>query len=80
VDVYYHFRPEREVSPYLGGGVGVNMRHTDITDQSQNDLGANLIGGLRVPGPKRQVFMEGRYTASDVPQVAVLGGVTFGKR
>lgn len=80
LDVYYHFGSQERVVPYLGGGLGINVVNNDITDHSRTDLGANLIGGLRIPGSGNHYFVEGRYTASDVPQMAVLGGITFHTR
>jgi len=77
VDVYYHFNPEGRVTPYLGGGMGLNFVHNDRSDRSNTDLGLNLLGGLRFPGQSNHYFLEGRYTASDVSQVSVLTGVTF---
>ncbi len=76
-DVYYHFGREGRVTPYLGGGLGLNLRHSDVTERSNTDLGANLMGGFRFPGRSNHYFLEGRFTASDVSQVAVLGGITF---
>jgi hypothetical protein len=40
----------------------------------------NLMGGMRFPGAANHYFLEGRYTASDVSQVSVLTGITFGAR
>lgn len=77
LDVYYHFREEGKTTPYLGGGLGVNVRNSEVTDDSSTDVGANVIGGVRIPGRSNHYFVEGRYTASDVPAVAVMGGVTF---
>ena len=71
MDVYYHFNRGNQVSPYLGGGLGLNVRTDDTS------LGANLIGGVRFPSHSNCYFLEGRFTASDQDQVAVLGGVTF---
>jgi hypothetical protein len=71
MDVYYHFARDNETSPYLGGGLGLNVRNSDTA------LGANLIGGMRFPGRSNSYFVEGRFTASDQNQVAILGGVTF---
>jgi len=79
-DVYYHFGEEDRTVPYVGGGLGINMRNSQITDRSETDLGANLIGGVRFPGGGNHYFLEGRYTASNVAQVAVLGGITFHNR
>jgi hypothetical protein len=79
-DVTYHFLPESETTPYVGGGLGVNMRRSDITNRSDSDLGANVIGGVRFPGSSNNYFLEGRYTASDIPEVSVKAGITFWNR
>jgi len=76
-DVYYHFRPDDQNSPYLGGGLGVNVRNSSVTDKTDTDLGANVIGGYRFPGHSNDYFVEGRITASNVSQFALLGGITF---
>lgn len=77
VDLYYHFRPEGRMSPYVGGGLGLNFVHNARSDRGQTDLGMNLVGGLRFPGSAHHYFLEGRFTASDINQVSVLTGVTF---
>ena len=77
MDAYYHFNPAGRVTPYLGGGLGLNFVHRDRGLDS-TDLGMNVIGGLRFPGTQNHYFLEGRYTASDVGQVSVLTGITFG--
>ncbi len=77
VDLTYHFEPSGRVTPYLGGGLGVNMVHVDHFSGGSNDLGVNMIGGLRFPGTSTRYFVEGRYTASDINQVSLVGGVTF---
>ena len=79
-DVYYHFGDQNRTTPFVGGGLGLNMRSSSVTDRSETDLGANMIGGVRFPSGSNHYFFEGRYTASDVPQVAVLGGITFHTR
>jgi hypothetical protein len=76
-DVYYHFRPEEKPSPYLGGGVGINRSHSEGTDRTDTNLGANVIGGMRFPAGSHNYFVEGRLTASEVSQVSLLGGITF---
>jgi opacity protein-like surface antigen len=77
MDVYYHFRPEGQWTPYVGGGLGVNFIHERIAERSNADLGMNVIGGLRFPGAANRYFLEGRYTASDINQVSLRTGVTF---
>lgn len=80
MDVYYHFVREGKVTPYVGGGVGLNIVHRDRVDDTSTDLGMNLMGGLRFPGRTNHVFVEGRYTASDISQVSLLTGITFHSR
>lgn len=84
LDAYYHFGPDGKVSPYLGGGLGINFVHDRRAFRSDDtNLGMNLLGGLRFPGSNdspRRYFLEGRFTASDVNQVAVMTGVTFMSR
>ncbi len=70
-DVYYHFSSQSQVTPYLGGGIGLHVM------SSETSAGANLFGGLRFPGGSNHYFVEGRYTASSVSQAAILGGITF---
>jgi len=76
-DLYYHFVREGLVTPYVGAGLGINSFSNDRSNQSNGKLGANLFGGIRLPAPGFHYFLEGRYTASDVSQFAVLGGVSF---
>ncbi|HKQ57430.1 MAG TPA: hypothetical protein VJY35_06145 [Candidatus Eisenbacteria bacterium] len=76
-DMYYHFVSEGSASPYLGGGVGVNHYSFDGANDGTTRLGANLFGGLRFPMNTGHLFLEGRYTASRISQVGVLGGITF---
>ena len=79
LDVYYHFQPQRKTSPYLGGGIGVDVRNSEITDRSKTALNANVIGGFRFPNANNAYFVEGRYKASETSQVALVGGITFGR-
>lgn len=76
-DVYYHFNTQGRTTPYVGGGLGLNVTNSDFPDRSSTSLGANVIGGLRFPGGSNHYFVEGRFTASDISQVAVVGGITF---
>ncbi len=80
MDVYYHFNPQGRMTPYVGGGLGLNFIRDGRRDLDETDLGMNLVGGLRFPGSASHYFLEGRYTASDISQVSVLTGVTFGSR
>lgn len=77
-DMYYHFNPEGTMTPYLGGGLGLNFIHRDRFREGSTDVGMNLVGGLRFPSAENHYFLEGRYTASAVSQAMVMAGVTFG--
>lgn len=75
VDVYYHFRPEGKVTPYVGTGLGVHRLKTGVNDET--DLGVNLLGGVRIPMSDSHVFIEGRHEMSTVSQTALLAGATW---
>jgi len=79
-DLYYHFVPEGVVTPYVGGGLGIHSFNNDRTNRSNTDLGANVFGGVRFPASSSHYFVEGRFTASDISQFAILGGITFHSR
>lgn len=76
-DLYYHFVHEGMVTPYVGAGLGLQWVDSDGSRGAETDLGANLFGGLKFPSPAASYFLEGRYTASDISQFAILGGITF---
>lgn len=77
-DLYYHFSAENLVTPYVGAGLGLQwVDADDAATGAETDLGANLFGGVRFPSPAANYFVEGRYTASDISQFSILGGITF---
>jgi hypothetical protein len=76
-DMYYHFVSEGAATPYAGAGVGVNHFDYSGPGNGSTRLGLNLFGGLRFPTGAGHLFLEGRYTASRVSQISLLGGVTF---
>ena len=80
LDLTYHFDREGRVTPYVGGGLGLHFVDDDRGDRSGTSLGLNLVGGLRFPTAAHRYFLEGRYTASDISQFALMGGVTFSTR
>ena len=77
LDAYYHFRPESKWTPYVGGGLGLNFVHDARVEQSNTDLGVNMMGGVVFPTSANHYFIEGRYTASDISQVSLRTGMTF---
>lgn len=76
-DLYYHFAPAGRVSPYLGGGAGLHFYGSDGPGDPGTDLGLNMMGGVLIPSPGANFFMEGRYVASDRSQAALYGGITL---
>jgi len=77
LDVTYQFDRGSGVTPYLGTGMGLHFMNDSRTDRGSTNVGMNVIGGLKFPATSNQFFVEGRYTASDVTQIALMGGVTF---
>jgi hypothetical protein len=67
-------------SPYLGGGVGANIKSADDGNgnDSQTDLGVNLLAGIE-KGLRNgdRFFIEGKVSLNDVPDVKVAVGWTF---
>lgn len=76
-DLYYHFAAENLVTPYVGAGLGMQWVDRDGSRGADTELGANLFGGVKFPSPAANYFLEGRYTASDISQFSLLGGITF---
>ena len=74
-DAYYHFGPQYSTTPYLGAGLGVF--HSEVGGAEDTNLGANLFGGLRFPGPGAHYFVEGRYATAEPSALSLLGGATF---
>lgn len=72
VDLKYHFGHNEEITPYLGAGVGLHFRGNDT-----NDVGMNLLGGVRFPSNTATFFVEGRHTVSDLSQTGVIAGASF---
>lgn len=78
-DALYHFAPMTNTTPYLGGGVGFSMvdfSDGNGNDDSSTDLAGNLIGGVMFPAGRNSLFVEGRYTLSEVNQASILFGIT----
>jgi hypothetical protein len=77
----YRFSAQRNVwSPYLGGGVGANIKSFDNAsgNNSQTDLGVNLLGGIEKGlSNGNRLFIEAKVSLNDVPDAKVAVGWTF---
>ena len=77
----YRFNSRWDVwTPYLGGGIGANVKSVDIgkASTSQTDLGVNLLGGLEKGlSDGDRFFIEGKFSLNDVPDAKITVGWTF---
>jgi hypothetical protein len=79
-DLYYHFGPSGDVSPYLGAGFGVHFVSIDLPQNAsadETDAGLNLFGGVQFPGRTARFFIEGRAGLTEWDTTSITGGVTF---
>ena len=80
-EVSYRFSNRWDVwSPYLGGGVGANIKSFDRggSNSSQTDLGVNLLGGVEKGlSNGDRFFLEGKVSLNDVPDAKITMGWTF---
>lgn len=76
-DLYYHFAPAGRVSPYVGAGGALHMYSADGPGDPGTDLGLNLFGGVVFPMGSTKLFGELRYSATDLSQTSLYGGLTF---
>jgi len=81
-DALYRFASNWDVwSPYLGGGLGVNIYSFDIEgvgNHSETELGVNLIGGIeRGLASGDRFFIVGKIGLADAPDFKVTVGWTF---
>jgi hypothetical protein len=77
----YRFTSRWETwSPYLGGGIGVNIKSYDAGREnvSKTDLGVNLLGGIEKGlSSGDRFFIEGKFSLNDIPDAKVTVGWTF---
>jgi hypothetical protein len=77
----YRFSSAWDVwTPYLGGGLGANIKSIDNggNNDSETDLGVNLLGGIEkglTNGDR--FFIEGKFSLNDVPDAKIAVGWTF---
>lgn len=77
----YRFSSHWDVwTPYLGGGLGANIKRIDSAGHSNShtDLGVNVLGGIEKGlSNGDRFFIDGKFTLNDVPDVKVTVGWTF---
>ena len=77
----YRFSAQWDVwTPYLGGGLGANIKSWDNgnDNDSQTDIGLNLLGGIEKGlSNGDRFFIEGKLSLNDVPDAKVTVGWTF---
>lgn len=77
----YRFMPDEGIwTPYLGGGVGANIKRVDVdgSDASDTDLGVNVLGGIEKGlGNGDRFFIEGKFSLNDIPDAKATVGWTF---
>ena len=77
----YRFSSEWDVwTPYLGGGVGANIKKVDVKggNNSHTDLGVNLLAGIEKGlSNGDRFFVEGKFSLNDVPDAKATIGWTF---
>jgi len=66
-------------TPYLGGGLGANIKSYDNGDfESQTDVGVNAIAGLEKGlSNGDRFFLEAKFSLNDIPDAKVTAGWTF---
>ncbi len=77
----YRFSERWDVwTPYLGGGLGANIKSYDggNHDHSETDLGLNALGGIEKGlANGDRFFLELKLSLNDVPDVKITAGWTF---
>lgn len=65
-------------TPYAGGGLGVNIRSYDNGNDSETEIGVNLLGGIEkgISNGDR-FFLEAKFSLNDVPDAKITAGWTF---
>jgi hypothetical protein len=83
VDLHYVFAPNNQLHPYVGGGIGFAFYEFDNggngNDDSETEVGANIVGGLRfmTSGRTSHFFTELRLGLGDIPDLKIMGGWNF---
>lgn len=77
----YRFQSRWDVwSPYLGGGIGANIKTTDRGNgnDTRTDLGLNVLGGIEKGlSSGDRFFLELKLSLNDQPDAKITAGWTF---
>jgi hypothetical protein len=77
----YRFSSRWDVwSPYLGGGLGANIKNFDNgnNNSSHTDLGVNVLGGIEKGiSDGNRFFLEAKFSLNDIPDAKITAGWTF---
>jgi outer membrane protein W len=81
-DMHYHFDMEGTAwRPYAGAGIGLNFIEFDegaFSDQSDTEVGGNLIIGAGIPTQSgNRFFGEMKFGLGDIPTLKLLVGWNF---
>jgi hypothetical protein len=80
-DFLYHFHVAQSAwTPYAGLGIGINVTQFDGShgNDSDTNVGANLVGGASVPTRSgNQFFGELRIGLGDIPNLKLIAGWNF---
>jgi hypothetical protein len=75
-DVHYYIPSHGNISPYLGGGLGIIFSSLEDVD-SDTDLGINFLGGLETYlSPKMKGFMQTRVKFDGLDTFKLTAGFT----
>jgi len=78
-DVVYRFLSRWDIwSPYIGVGLGANIKNFDNGNDSETDAGVSLLAGLeRGLSNGDRFFLETKFSLNDIPDAKVTAGWTF---
>jgi opacity protein-like surface antigen len=76
--------PTEGFKPYIGGGVGLSRATLGLNffNESENETGVNILGGIKFGGPGINPFVEARYVMYGSTQAfnnrfVLTGGILF---
>ena len=81
-EVFFLFAPHSRWTPYAGGGLGINIYNWDTNipgaDDSETEIGLNLLGGIETKiSDRTKFFGEVKFGIGDSPDAKFHVGLTF---